>query len=87
MAGLIPFPFEEKGSTGANANDLESGFYSVYLGSAASTLNYPYEYGIIICFALANSLKLQIMTNADHLAPKASLRFRWDTWSTWSALF
>lgn len=81
--------FKYRGKASGDANNLSSGFYSVYLGSSASSLHYYVDYGIIAVFrGTTEDVGFQIMTNADPLKPVMAARIKWgNDWSVWKVLF
>ena len=86
VAGLLGINstwFRNNGKRGDNANNLPAGISSAYIGSESSSLNYPYEYSIVLTFIANDGLKIQIAVNSDRYKPHLSYRLNWDGWSSW----
>ena len=89
VAGLLGINstwFRNNGKRGENANNLPAGISSAYLGSGASSLNYPYEYSIVLTFIANDGLKVQFAVNSDRTSPHLSYRINWDGWSSWKQI-
>ena len=89
VAGVIGINstwFRNNGKRTDNANNLPAGISSAYLGSGASSLNYPYDYSIVLTFIANDALKVQFAVNSSTSSPHLSYRLYWDGWSSWKQI-
>ena len=80
-AGLIIFPFNERGYIGDANDTFVSGIYR----GQSNTMNTPANYGIVIVFAAVLGAVLQMYFPTKNMNASASWRLYWpgSEWTEW----
>ena len=80
-AGLIIFPFNERGYIGDANDTFVSGIYR----GQSNTMNTPANYGIVIVFAAVLGAVLQMYFPTKNMNASASWRLYWpgSEWIEW----
>ena len=84
VAGLISFPYTNRGYIYDANSAVESGYYR---GMGSST-NLPANYGVILVFATTPDIVLQLYFPSYNMSAAASWRMLWQSagWTEWKTL-